>query len=1077
MKFTPTNRHNPCPICQDTSGDCRHLENDLILCHSFIDSDAGVDGWARRKTSKCGVWGVYSPVDGQAYDSERRERQQTEKRIREQRQRELRAKTALGADERDRAIRSLHNYIGLSSRHRQDLRNRGLSDQQIEQGLFFSITPDQRIPADIPHNLPGVHWSGKLATRYSGYACVAFDSQGRAIGWQLRNESEGAKYLWAKGAVSSHLANNELPITVSKPDTATRPGEIWLTEGILKPALASGRLGAVCLGAAGGYFSGSPEQAKAALSGYSEVVIAPDAGDIVNRHVMKRWRTQIEFFRSLGKTVRVAWWGQADKSLHDDIDEISPEIIEALAFLTPEEFLALGKLEQSQNRQISREDWDLRFKIPEILKKLYKGFKCRSKGFSSTRPSSTSTKPTERVRSYKDGDRLSAWNASPKQHLFDSSATGTGKSFDAGMVDPLSFEAARAIYITSDPRNPSTPTLKSWKLLEGRHDGLKRDQHGHLRHVKDSEKSEIDKNCNRVKTIQALGATGVRGANSSEVICKFCGFYEACKGGAVYGYLGKRREALEAERIIAHPNSLPNVEDFEVIRSSVLIWEEWSQILTNYRQLEAKIADIDKTIAVLATEAPAEFTKLQKFLSKLRQLFTGEIKQPNRFGWSYRQLAEQLTALIPDDLDLEALETILTPDLSFLNTTAEHGVDLADLPAGARKKFSERDRTTAEKAGEVIKQWLIPVLNILKGNGGYLSLNYGSLTITSSDDRLIKIARAAKKNIFLDATGSEEELAALLGVSVEEIDCVAQEEKPGAALKITQVTDLGRLGTQRGKEQERRVSILIEHLKKTRDRTKVIRFKKLAGSNDYRWFIESRGSNDLQDATTLILDGLPCPNLEQLRAEYTCIFGRVPDLEDDSLFEAFITRRIQSEIKQAIGRLRSSRRAGEFLEVIVLTDFPLDLPVDQVKASSITIEAASKQERWQIAIAEAVERLANEGAKITQAAIASLAGCTQQQVSKYREFLQRLLIGTYKASVVENPPPDLDDDIGWIATEYLAKCDPETLPTELAIVLEALPKNRWRRLFESLPYSVQVEALSLALGTLPLDKLRELIAR
>jgi hypothetical protein len=45
--------------------------------------------------------------------------------------------------------------------------------------------------------------------------------------------------------------------------------------------------------------------------------------------------------------------------------------------------------------------------------------------------------------------------------------------------------------------------------------------------------------------------------------------------------------------------------------------------------------------------------------------------------------------------------------LSFLNTTAQHGVDLADLPAALRKQFSERDGDMAQQAEQkVVKQWL-----------------------------------------------------------------------------------------------------------------------------------------------------------------------------------------------------------------------------------------------------------------------------------------------------------------------------------------------------------------------------------
>ena len=99
------------------------------------------------------------------------------------------ADNALDADGRNKAIRKLSNYVGLEDRHRQDLRNRGLSDRDIEAGLFFSIDRWKRFNLNLPENLPGIHYKGdRFATRDSGYACPIFDKQGRTIGWQLRVE-------------------------------------------------------------------------------------------------------------------------------------------------------------------------------------------------------------------------------------------------------------------------------------------------------------------------------------------------------------------------------------------------------------------------------------------------------------------------------------------------------------------------------------------------------------------------------------------------------------------------------------------------------------------------------------------------------------------------------------------------------------------------------------------------------------------------------------------------------------------------------------------------------------------------
>ncbi|WLT40659.1 hypothetical protein NON20_26130 (plasmid) [Synechocystis sp. B12] len=61
-KFITSSRRNPCPICDDISGDCRSLDNGLILCHSFIDrhQDPSHPDWVYRKPDKSGIWGIFS---------------------------------------------------------------------------------------------------------------------------------------------------------------------------------------------------------------------------------------------------------------------------------------------------------------------------------------------------------------------------------------------------------------------------------------------------------------------------------------------------------------------------------------------------------------------------------------------------------------------------------------------------------------------------------------------------------------------------------------------------------------------------------------------------------------------------------------------------------------------------------------------------------------------------------------------------------------------------------------------------------------------------------------------------------
>ena len=353
-RFFPTKVNNPCPICADISGDCR-TQDDLILCHSFIQQDSGIAGYKFLKTSSNSVWGVHVPDNGKEFDREKYERYLAQKAEQERNKKQFLLDNALDAAGRDRAIRKLSRYVGLSDRSREDLRRRGLSDRQIEAGLFFSIDPWMRLNLDLPSNLPGIHWKGdRFATKDSGYACVIFDSQGRAIGWQLRVEeiTKGNKYKWSKSNFSSHLPNGELPITAIKPHENTSR-ILVLTEGVLKPLIAANKLNLAVCGGAGGYFAGSPKQFASIIADYEELAIAPDAGDVLNPQVMQRWEKQISFLKSFNKPIKVLWWNQTNKNEHKDIDEIDPETFVTVEHLTTKEFFELAK-----KQQYIKQQWD-----------------------------------------------------------------------------------------------------------------------------------------------------------------------------------------------------------------------------------------------------------------------------------------------------------------------------------------------------------------------------------------------------------------------------------------------------------------------------------------------------------------------------------------------------------------------------------------------------------------------------------------------------------------------------------------------------------------------------------------------
>lgn len=317
-KLFPTKATSPCPICEDISGDCRTRDN-IVLCHTWVH---GVENklYKYRKPSQDLIWGVYTlRSEPKTFAESLEEQEARHDRLRKiVEATERRWRESLDRQQRDSQIRTLAT-VGLAQRHREELYRRGLTDAQIEESLYFSVGPGMPVPNGVSEDLPGVK-NGVLNTKATGYGCVAFDSRGYAIGFQIRDENPGstAKYTWAKGNKSSHLQNGELPLSVAGQITDA----VLLCEGIQKPRIASYHLGGVrFVGASGGNFAGSQVQMRLALGRCCRrIIICPDAGDVQNENVLQRIQKTISLFGH-NYLVQIAWWGQETKD-QKDIDEL-----------------------------------------------------------------------------------------------------------------------------------------------------------------------------------------------------------------------------------------------------------------------------------------------------------------------------------------------------------------------------------------------------------------------------------------------------------------------------------------------------------------------------------------------------------------------------------------------------------------------------------------------------------------------------------------------------------------------------------------------------------------------------------
>jgi hypothetical protein len=350
-KFLPTNkRDRTCPICSDTSGKCREVQDaTLYFCMSEADQDAQRQGFRYLGSTKDRLWGKYIPdtgADGRSWQDVIEQRNR--RREQERKQRRERLSQSLSVDERSAEFRKLLLQSPLTEAHQQNLRDRGLSDNQIQSSLIHSVTPGQQVE-DISSRLPGIGGDGQLRVAGSGFLCPAFDIHGHIVGCQVRlDDATDNKYRWLKGHFSSHLPSGELPLTVARGGGQG----IGLIEGILKPQVSALRFGGSFIGAAGGSFTASSQQLRGALTQLSQeqetnlVTLYPDAGGVSNRHVYRRDCETIRLVQSWGYRVQVANWGQFGNKSQPDFDELPPT--EQVRLISSNEYLALKPQELAQ---------------------------------------------------------------------------------------------------------------------------------------------------------------------------------------------------------------------------------------------------------------------------------------------------------------------------------------------------------------------------------------------------------------------------------------------------------------------------------------------------------------------------------------------------------------------------------------------------------------------------------------------------------------------------------------------------------------------------------------------------------
>ena len=363
--FTLYNKRNgECPTCGDTSGKCRTTSDhrgELILCMNLAGEpkDSIIDGYKCLGDTKDGMWAKFVPDNTTEWTQQQREEWRRERElIRREREEEekKRQSESLLLEERDKQYRKLLSELSLNDKDKKDLTRRGFTKEQIKRCGFKSVDQWQKLKEQYSHLLPGINITGDGLNTQAGYLCPVKNADGLIVAMQVRLRGVGGKgepqdkggtqkgkgrYRWLTSKTKKrphgqtpHVhpqGKKELPLLVRYP-LATIKRQIAICEGMgAKPHLVAERLGIPVISASGGQFASSPLTLEESLEKVAqkcfpnkeniELVIYPDAGDVQNRQVMRRWGKTGELLKELKWEFKIAWWGQVEKS-NSDIDEL-----------------------------------------------------------------------------------------------------------------------------------------------------------------------------------------------------------------------------------------------------------------------------------------------------------------------------------------------------------------------------------------------------------------------------------------------------------------------------------------------------------------------------------------------------------------------------------------------------------------------------------------------------------------------------------------------------------------------------------------------------------------------------------
>jgi predicted XRE-type DNA-binding protein len=630
-------------------------------------------------------------------------------------------------------------------------------------------------------------------------------------------------------------------------------------------------------------------------------------------------------------------------------------------------------------------------------------------------PKDYESKPAPQFR-FKKGERLKLIVALKKvgwRFILDKSATGAGKSHDAGL---LQLESGTVWYLDINHRNSSTKSVEeNYVDLNPRHEGLFEDERdGKIKRDPNVGQLVKESNChlaNLFNTVRSKGyETDRKEDGDVNPICANCVHHKirldvdservsqcAASRGLGFGFRSERAQTLAQPRIRAHPDSLPEPTEYNY-SGDVCFVEEADRTLAGTKTIEAGKADFDGWVATLSLNAPDLFERLKPLFERLRSYWEGTVdnltSDQKRFGFNHQSLMAIL-GQAPDDLqDIISQLQELIPNVADCIEQPDNipsmGRKWRDAVSFARSYLRrEAAANTFENFRNLPANWLVPLLQIWGGERGALRLCHRKLVITCHDARTAEILQQMSLVVALSATDDRLTLAAKLGIDSNQVVTIAQKALPLSNLKVVAVEMAGLGSGDWSDTAIARVKALKEKLQGIQNNIAFYATKRYAEELNINqwWFSHNRGENADIGRAAIAAFGTPYANVGALEDEYRALFGSLDG------FDQFYDGSVQNEIIQLCGRQRPHLSPNQTFEVFLVGNYPpeslnflreLGVQIEYINAFDLCPNAGTETQFTQWKLLESIRQFIQAGKrKLSQAAIAQLLGCSQQNVSQH----------------------------------------------------------------------------------------------